>query len=53
MDRYINELKPFYNKLFKLGNNMNTSTAKELAKKRTDFMNDFVNEFLSEWNANF
>lgn len=26
----------FYHKLFKLGENMNTATAKELARKRTD-----------------
>ncbi len=43
----------FYHKLFKLGDNMNTKTAKELAKKRTDYMKDFVNEFLDEWNANY
>ena len=43
----------FYHKLFKLGNNMNTKTAKELANKRTEFMKDFVKEFLSEWNANY
>ena len=43
----------FYHKLFKLCNNMNTKTAKELANKRTEFMKDFVKEFLSEWNANY
>ena len=43
----------FYHKLFKLGNNMNTKTAKELANKRTEFMKDFVKEFLNEWNANY
>lgn len=43
----------FYHKLFKLGDNMNTKTAKELAKRRTDYMREFVKEFLNEWNANY
>ena len=43
----------FYHKLFKLGDNMNTETAKKLAYKRTEFMKEFVKEFLDEWNANY
>ena len=43
----------FYHKLFKLGENMNTATAKKLAKERTLFMKEFVKEFLSEWNAHY
>ena len=43
----------FYHKLFKLGKNMNTKTARELAINRTKFMRDFVKEFLDEWNANY
>ena len=43
----------FYHKLFKLGNNMNTKTAKLLASKRISFMKSFVEEFLNEWNANY
>ena len=42
----------FYHKLFKLGDNMNTKTAKEIANKRIQYMKDFVHEFLQEWNAN-
>lgn len=43
----------FYHKLFKLGDNMNTKTAKELAKRRTGYMREFIKEFLNEWNANY
>lgn len=41
----------FYRKLFKLADNMNTAPAKELAKKRTQFIKDFVDEFFAEWNG--
>ena len=40
-----------YHKLFKLADNMNTNTAKEIAKERTNFMKLYVNEFLDEWNG--
>lgn len=43
----------FHNKLVKLGDNMNTKTAKELAKERIDFINNFIDEFLKEWNVNY
>lgn len=41
----------FYHKLFKLGKNMNTNTAKKVANRRTEFMKAFVDEFLDEWNG--
>ena len=41
----------FYHKLFKLAENMNTKTAKEIAEQRTEFMKKFVEEFLEEWNG--
>lgn len=41
----------FYHKLFKLGDYMNTKTAKKIAKKRTKLMKDFVKSFLDEWNS--
>lgn len=43
----------FYHKLFKLGDNMNTTTAKNLANRRIEFMKTFVKEFLDEWNVNY
>lgn len=43
----------FYHKLFKLGDNMNTKTAKILADKRIEFMKEFTKEFIDEWKANY
>ena len=40
-----------YHKLARLGEQMNTSTAKQMAKERTAFMINFAEEFLSEWNG--
>lgn len=42
----------FYHKLFKLGDNMNTKTAKTLADTRIKFMQEFAQQFLKEWNGN-
>lgn len=47
----VSGIHHFYNKLLRLGKYMNTNTAKEIAEKRTNFMNDFVQTFLKEWKA--
>jgi len=39
--------------LLKQGEYMNTKTAKEMAKERTEFMKKFVDKFLEEWEGNF
>ena len=39
------------NKLIKLGDNMNTKTAKAIAKSRVRFINDFIDEYIKEWNV--
>ncbi|MBE5821502.1 MAG: HD domain-containing protein [Clostridiales bacterium] len=43
----------FYHKLFKLGKNMNTETAKKLSDNKTQIMRKFVNDFLNEWNGTY
>lgn len=43
----------FYHKLFKLGDNMNTKTAKIIAEARIKFMKEFTKEFLKEWEGKF
>jgi len=49
----ISGIHHFYNKLLRLGDYMNTSTAKKIAKERTDFMKEFTDKFLKEWEAEF
>lgn len=39
------------NKLIKLGDNMNTNTAKLMAIDRIKFVKDFINEYIKEWNV--
>ncbi len=41
----------FYEKLFKLKDQMNTPTAKKIAEHRQQIMQDFVGEFVDEWNG--
>ena len=40
------------NKLIKLGDNMNTKTAKMIAKERIEFVKKFIDEYIKEWNIN-
>lgn len=53
-DEYKNSnsttINHFYEKLFLLKNKMNTKQAKEIAEKRTKYIEDFVEMFLKEWN---
>lgn len=42
-----------HHKLFKLEDNMNTSTGKKLASDKTNYMKDYVNKFIEEWNGNY
>lgn len=42
---YESTIHHFYHKLFKLGENMNTKTAKILANEKTEFM--------KEWNGTY
>lgn len=41
----------FYRKAFKLAQNMNTETARNLAMERTDYMRGYVERFMGEWDA--
>ncbi|MFT8702957.1 putative Mn(2+)-dependent (deoxy)ribonucleoside pyrophosphohydrolase [Oenococcus oeni] len=40
----------FYEKLFKIKDSLNTETAKQIAKRRDEFMHEFVKEYISEYN---
>ena len=41
------------NKLIKLGDNMNTKTAKNIALERVKFVEDFIKEYIKEWNTEY
>lgn len=41
----------FYHKLFKLGDYMNTATAKNLSKERIEYMKEFTERFIKEWSG--
>lgn len=45
------EIRHFYSKLLKLRNNMNTKTAKNMARKRHEFLEGFLDEFFKEWKG--
>ena len=39
------------NKIIKLGDNMNTNTAKKIAVDRVEFVKKFIDEYIKEWNT--
>lgn len=41
----------FYEKLFLLTDLMNTSTAKEIAKARQEYMSAYIDQFMAEWDG--
>ena len=41
------------NKLLKLGDNINTKTAKLIANGRVEFIKKFIDEYIKEWNVNY
>lgn len=49
-DKENSTIQHFYDKLLKLDKNMNTQTAKNIAKKRAQFIKEYINEFMNEVN---
>lgn len=47
----VTSVHHFYTKILRLGDYMNTETAKKIAKKRTEFVKTYLEEFLAEWNG--
>ena len=54
-DEYRNHISTtvnhFYEKLFNLKDLMNTSTGREIAAARHEYMKDYIDKFLAEWEG--
>ncbi len=48
-DLEASTIEHFHNKLLRLGEYMNTETAREMAKPRTEFMQAYIEQFMKEW----
>ncbi|MBA9027725.1 uncharacterized protein HNP81_003016 [Peribacillus huizhouensis] len=44
-------IQHFYDKLLKIADQLHTNTAKELAKKRHQYMQEFLQQFYIEWDV--
>ncbi len=49
----VSSIHHIYNKLMRLGDHMNTKTARKLAKKKTKLMAQFVDMYIKEFNGEF